>query len=238
MGQVGASFPLNEACEILKSKDHTDFMLTCEDYKFPVHRLILSHKSPFFRAAFNNGFREKSEGEMNIGETTPTGLAAIIIFCYTNKLEPFEGITAFPDLPQNSKPAKFSKMHYAQLLDICLLADRLLLPSLAGKACAEFFGDLQEGDEVQEGGNDWDEGILTFVRRIYQRLPTSDNAFKPVLTAYGMAETHQLDGDDDIAMRRLLVQEDPAGYCAAQFMDDWHAKAGYWECTNRAMEGF
>lgn len=137
MTQVGASFPLQEACEMLKSKNHTDFILPCEGYKFPVHRIILSQKSPFFRAAFDHEFKEKSDGLMNIGDTTPEALAAAIIFCYSDKLAPSAINHAFPDVPRETDLARHSVQREC-FMEIYLLADRLILPILAKRAAVAF----------------------------------------------------------------------------------------------------
>lgn len=79
MAYSGASFPLQEALALLKSGESSDFTLRCNDHDFAVHKVILSQKSAFFRAAFNSDFKEKIEGVMTIKETTTEALAAVIL---------------------------------------------------------------------------------------------------------------------------------------------------------------
>lgn len=210
MAQVptGASFPLQEACEMLKSKNHVDFILTCEGCKFPVHRILLYQKSPFFRAAFDHEFKEKSEGHMNIGDTTPEALAAAIIFCYSDKLAPTAIQDAFPDVPRETDIARHSVQREC-FMEIYLLADRLLLPALAKKAAIAFVGHIKFVTT---------KDLQKFLTETYHRLPIGDENLKPLVTAWAIYKFSLLEDKKMGAVRDLILEEDHGGFVAASFM--------------------
>lgn len=221
---------MGEACELLKSRKHVDFILFCEGYAFPIHRVILSQKSPFFQAAFDSDFKEKSDGQMNIGETTPVALAAVIIFCYTNKLRVDCGKWAFPDLPpHNVDPA--SQVYRDRLLDMYLLADRLLLTDLVKKTSVTFIDSLAVLKENKTGSN---ENICSFLRETYRRLPVGDAMLRPLLTAWAVTEIHDYNDDDDIY--DLLLEEDEPGYRAAQFIRIWKEGSTFVDAAKEVVE--
>lgn len=172
---------------------------------------------------------------MTIGDTSPEALASVIVFCYTNELQPNKSLAAFPDLPCDKEVAEPSREFRDRLLDIYLLADRLLLPSLAKMACIEFFNDLWEDNSPE------DEPSPVFAKRIYQLLPASDAIFKPLLTAWGVVESRDPgDGDSNKAsLRRLVEEEDPHGYRAARYMDSTRTNGrDYWKAADQALNWY
>lgn len=225
MDQVGASFPLKEACELLKSPKHTDFTLVCEGCHFPVHRIILYQKSPFFRAAFDHEFKEKSDGQMTIGDTTPEALAATIIFCYSDKLALFSIHDTFPIISRKHDPME-SGVRREYLMDIYLLADRLLLPSLARKAATAFIEDIESVPK---------ENLTRFIVETYDRMPAGDDILKPLVTAWATSRFNVLNLDcydeeyevefdnyddyDTALVRDTILQEDHGGFVAATFIN-------------------
>lgn len=226
----GSCYLVEEACELLRSKKHTDFSPFCEGYEFLVHRIILSQKSPFFQAVFDNGFREKSDGYMNIGETTPVALAAIIIFCYTNKLNSASGRAAFPDLSPHSVDKK-SQVYRDRLLDIYLLADRLLLADLSKQTPTAFIGSLAI---LKTNKTPFGENICMFLRGTYRRLPVGDVMLKSLVSAWAVAET----GNEDFAgnVYDLRLEEDEYGCRAAQFIRHWKEGSSFVDAATETVE--
>lgn len=225
MPQVGASFPLKEACELLKSKKHTDFILRCDNHEFATHRVLLYQKSPFFRAALDNDFKEKLECAMIIGETTPEALAATIIYCYSNSLDLTSIKDAWPDYFSHTDcslnfTALSDQKARDKVLDIYLLSHRLLLPDLAEKATNTFLQSIH----VEKNKST----IVALMKDTYNRLPTNDSTLKPFLTAFMMCK-----GGEKLStplfneVQQVMEQEDRAVFLAIKFCEGrWRLKVG------------
>ena len=183
MAKSGASFPVKEAIDLLKSKADTDLVLRCHNHDFAVHRLILGQKSPFFRAAFDQEFKEKAEGFMTIGETTPGILAVLILHCYINTLHTTALNDIWPEHVPASEPTETLQdepedVERKFLLRIYQLADRLLISSLAVQVATLVLRTLQR--PRVHGGN----RALVEIEKLYQNLPDGDKYLRPMLTSW------------------------------------------------------
>ena len=63
-----------------------DVDLVAEDETFPVHRVVLAAASPYFKAMFTGGFREKELDVITLKETSATGLTHVLNALYDSKV--------------------------------------------------------------------------------------------------------------------------------------------------------
>jgi len=74
---------------ILESKTMADFKIVCGGETFDCHRLILSARSPYFRAMFDSNMVESETGRMEIMDMEVETVRAMIKFIYSGKVDPF-----------------------------------------------------------------------------------------------------------------------------------------------------
>lgn len=132
-----STLPHDKAVDLLSTGKYSDFKVHCGSKTFLVHKAILSSGSEFFRAAIDSGFKESSEGAIEIKETTPLAVATVIRSIY---------IGTSPQRPTVEViwPGKFSSGETRRgkdvdgLLELYLLADHLMLDGLKRKAAKHF----------------------------------------------------------------------------------------------------
>ena len=62
------------------------YVLQVEDEELPAHRIILTARSPVFRALLNSEMREGKEGVVNIGDVRAPVFRTLLHFVYTDML--------------------------------------------------------------------------------------------------------------------------------------------------------
>lgn len=188
MAQKGAVYAIEEAYRLLDSQKFTDFVIRCDGQDFHVHRLIIYHKSEYFRAIFDNDFKENSEGILELKETTPAAVATVILHCYTNSFNS----NSFDKEPGKDTPlgrlvtpAKVSRsqqeLHLHNLIDVYLLSDRLLLNALKKEVCIRLFDIL---NYFFAGNMAPTEQFKSMVQYMYSTLPSGDDMVRPILTGW------------------------------------------------------
>lgn len=208
MGPAGASFPLREAIELLKSEELSDFALGCGSCAFAVHRLITQRKSRVLRFAMNED-KEYTERTMEIEETTPDALAILILHCYTNTLE----ISALDDVWPNFKSTDQDSIAYTErdkLLNTYLLADRLSVQNLATEAAATYIEGILEDESCDP---------LSMIKHCFKRLPKGDSCFIPMLVgeiAVGRWQTAKWVHAES-AVRQLAMRAKPVEFKTARY---------------------
>ena len=135
MAQIDAACSNDDAFKLLDSQKFTDFAIRCDGHDFSVHRVIIYYKSEYFRAVLDSDFREKVEGVLELKETTPAAVAAVVLYCYINNLVPPKGNTRLAELitPRAASGGPKKGAQVSNLLDVYLLSDRLLLKDLSKK---------------------------------------------------------------------------------------------------------
>jgi len=71
----------------LNDKDFSDVKIVCGDRVFDCHRIILSTRSPVFRAMFQNGMTEARTKRVEIKELEPAVVQAMLEYIYTGKMK-------------------------------------------------------------------------------------------------------------------------------------------------------
>jgi hypothetical protein len=97
-----------------------DVMLTAGNYSVPAHRLILAANSEYFRVMFTGNWMEKEKGDVVLHNVTPTGLKAIVEFCYHGKIS-VNGDDIWEIVPA---------FHHCQVLNAYEILDKHLCDSL------------------------------------------------------------------------------------------------------------
>lgn len=221
MASPGATFlAVEEAYKLLDSQKFTDFIIRCDGQDFHVHRLMIYHKSEFFRAIFDNEFREKAEGVLDLGETTQSAVATVILYCYIKGLAtvPKED-TLLARLVTPSTIGESDKQSYVRdMTEVYVLSDRLLMKDLKEAACEAIFKVLDTG--VYRAVRVRDDStllakLMSIVQHMYDKLPTSDDVLRPVLTGWIVAQFSPTITVSQ--MLKLAKKEDHAAYTAARF---------------------
>lgn len=73
--------------EMLQNRLHTDVDLLCQSYRIPIHKCVLAHASPVFRAIFSHNFVENSTSQICMHEWKPEIVELMVIFLYTARIE-------------------------------------------------------------------------------------------------------------------------------------------------------
>ncbi|CAE8613016.1 unnamed protein product [Polarella glacialis] len=71
---------------VYEDRKFTDAVLTCRGHRIPVHRAILAAASPVFARMWDSGMREASEAAVDITDTEPAVLEAVVRYVYTSEL--------------------------------------------------------------------------------------------------------------------------------------------------------
>lgn len=214
MAHAGPSFPLSEATKLLQDARFTDFTICTEDATFPVHRMIIYQKSPYFRAILDDDFKEKAEATLTLADTTSQAVATTILFCYTNILhetiEPTSWPQTLPRIPaEDSLPAICT-----HLLKVYTLADRLLMSDLKLITATRFLSKLTGRKWAALEDTDTLEAI---VEDVYKQLPESDDMLRPLVTGWLVSQTVKLLHPCK-ELRDLVMRKDGATYLAAVFV--------------------
>jgi len=77
---------LNNLYDCSSALKYADFVLIVEKKKLPVHKIILSARSPVFAAMFENDMVEGRQGSVVINDVRYECMQELIRFIYTGKL--------------------------------------------------------------------------------------------------------------------------------------------------------
>ena len=89
---------------------------------FLIHKEFLCHYSPYFDAAFNGNFQEGANLTLDLEDTSPNTFDIFLDWLYTQKV------------PSDLEKGENGPDVLRQLVDLWLLADRLLIPKLQNEA--------------------------------------------------------------------------------------------------------
>ena len=70
------------------SEDLSDLKIVCDQREFPVHKLILSARSPVFKAMFGSNYAETTSKTLQIEGTDSKTMEKFLQFLYTNNTSP------------------------------------------------------------------------------------------------------------------------------------------------------
>ena len=71
----------------LRSEEFSDFKIRCGHKIFPCHKLMLSARSPVFKAMFNSNMREATNNEVTITDFDPDVIDKMLQFIYAGTFE-------------------------------------------------------------------------------------------------------------------------------------------------------
>ena len=74
------------------NEDMSDLKIVCDQREFPVHKLILSARSPVFKAMFGANFAEANSKTFQIEDTDGATMEKFLHFLYTDELRPDEEV--------------------------------------------------------------------------------------------------------------------------------------------------
>lgn len=76
---------LEKMKELFIRKKLTDVTLVISDVEITAHRLVLSSASDYFRAMFTGDLLEANMARVQMEDTDPIALQALVNFCYSGK---------------------------------------------------------------------------------------------------------------------------------------------------------
>ena len=74
------------------NEDMSDLTIICDQREFPVHKLILSARSPVFKAMFGANFAEANSRTFQTEDTDGATMEKFLHFLYTDELRPDEEV--------------------------------------------------------------------------------------------------------------------------------------------------
>jgi hypothetical protein len=218
---MSASYSVEDACKVIKPKKFTDFTLRCNGVDFPVHQLIIYHRSDYFRAVLDNDFIEKKERLLDLKETTPAAVAAAIIWCYTNQLitvsETNAFVTQLAPASMNASAATSANEHVVQaeicfFCDVYVLANRLLIQSLVIDSARALMLKFQNTSWVAIENEGRPGALLNVLRHVYRLLP-ENSGVRSLLTGWIIGRgLHLLRGTGVFG---FLLEVDKSAFTAA-----------------------
>ena len=95
---------------------------------FSVHKDILCQASPYFKKAFNSGFKEAAKQSLTLAKDNPDNVDSIVKWVYFRILE--------DSVPKDRETAPV----YARPLQLYFLADKYDIPELRKELVQYFYG--------------------------------------------------------------------------------------------------
>ncbi|KPI36916.1 uncharacterized protein AB675_6036 [Cyphellophora attinorum] len=182
-----------QTVDVLKTGKYSDFTIKCGDKSFAVHKVVIASHSDFFRAAIESGFKEATENEIIIRESTCVAVAMVITFLYFLTNDDYSGLQtnrymalrrqfykAFRDKFKEKEWKKNTA--FGDALDTYLLADRYMLTELK-EAADEEIGHWLEYQ--------WHNPLTlqASVEKIFTATSSTDNHVRPNLTVWIISHT-------------------------------------------------
>jgi hypothetical protein len=115
---------------------------------FTVHKEFACHYSPVLKTAFNSNFIEGQTQTYRLQETTERAVRLLVPWFYTQKLDTF--------VPKETKEAvsderKAESSQDAALVELWVLAEKLLIPTLQNMVAREILECSRHAHEIQAG---------------------------------------------------------------------------------------
>ncbi|KAF5869107.1 uncharacterized protein Bfra_011650 [Botrytis fragariae] len=140
---------------------------------FGVHKSLICHCSPFFKAAFTSGFEETATGIIKLADVDVEVFELFFRWLYTQQIgEPEQNAVGFALSDDESKSGHDYKFHVGTLLRLYIFADMIKVPTLKN-GCIEKFSRmgssekeyLTESENVQYVWDHTREGDL--IRKLF-----------------------------------------------------------------------
>ncbi|XP_075054649.1 kelch-like protein 35 isoform X2 [Mixophyes fleayi] len=154
----------------------TDVTLLVDDKMFPCHRVVLSSKSPYFRAMFSNSLKETNLNNVTLRDVSASTLGLVLDFMYEGKLalqeDNVQDVLQVSDLLNicslRDQCVKFidGQLDPSNCVGIMKFADMFSIPSLSEKSkklmlegfvevsCHEEFLQLSKEELIEYLSND------------------------------------------------------------------------------------
>ncbi|KAF8771100.1 uncharacterized protein LOC129988653 [Argiope bruennichi] len=125
---------MEEMQQLLAEKQFCDFTLKTEIETFPVHKAILSVRSPVFKAIFSHDMRENTNQNIDIPDLNAATVRRMFVYIYTDKIDNISWNDAFDlyiagdkyqmlNLKERCSFILKSNLHPSNACEILVLAD-------------------------------------------------------------------------------------------------------------------
>ncbi|KAH7355593.1 hypothetical protein BKA66DRAFT_575230 [Pyrenochaeta sp. MPI-SDFR-AT-0127] len=113
--------------------------------RFHIHKDLLTHYSPFFRAALSGNFKEAEEHTVTLPEECPKTFEYFVHWLYNQRLPDEDDATEFHE--QWSSPTDDGEMKTGSLIHLYVLCDKYSIPQLKIAATNELFDHVHRSTE-------------------------------------------------------------------------------------------
>uniref|UniRef100_A0A7E4VFF2 BTB domain-containing protein n=1 Tax=Panagrellus redivivus TaxID=6233 RepID=A0A7E4VFF2_PANRE len=86
MSVPDGNFP-EEVVNLDLNKDLSDVVIVIDGNEFPVHKMIVAPRCPYFRNMLHSGLKESISGRVELHETSVSAFSAVLKWIYTNTTE-------------------------------------------------------------------------------------------------------------------------------------------------------
>ncbi|KAF2813481.1 uncharacterized protein BDZ99DRAFT_257188 [Mytilinidion resinicola] len=169
---------------LLSSGEFSDLQIRCRDVTYKVHRVILCTQIKFFHNACSRGFKEQSDGVIDLSHDAPAAVKSMLQFAYTR------------DYTFLKAPDGMQALHHVKVYEIGHKYDVPCLQKLA----KERFLDVTSG----EWNKDWFPEV---VRATYDCTPSSDRELPDALVQVMVACHSEISKQDcESSIQKLLME--------------------------------
>lgn len=174
--------------------DFSDFTIVSNGMTSPVHRLVISIHSGFFKRLCKSGFKETEERRVDLSENPPAAVALMIKYFYTFT------ITTEPDnlsgLPSGSYgPSSYGWGWFLIYAHLVVIADKYDVPELGSLATKRFDEQLNlvltytsAGKELRAATAD----LLEAIKYLYDNTAERQAEFRCLIVEAFQASNHRL----------------------------------------------
>lgn len=143
---------------LLGSEEGADYSLLCGTEEFRVHSLVLTTRSPFFKALLTNGMKETGSKSTTVTAWSPEALRLMIAFMYGGDVPASSGLTAelleladfymMEDLKEIATSLAKNELNQTNYRRICEVAEKIKTKDLV-EECAKFLVSKAEDLDLQ-----------------------------------------------------------------------------------------
>lgn len=119
---------------LLENKNFSDVTLSAGEKEFPAHKVILTARSPVFKAMFQHDMEESRNNRVKITDIDEEGLCELLRYMYTGKVNKLEKMApsllsmaekyAMDDLKITCQKALFKSLSLDNVAEIFILSDK------------------------------------------------------------------------------------------------------------------
>lgn len=187
-----SSIPSLGLASFLKSGQYADFTITCGQYSFKVHKVVLCSKSRYFQ-------KESTEKVVVLEDQQPIMIARMLQYLYDDKYDVSNMASALFEIFDNAGPPDYldnavfvQDLEFEVHANVYALADRFDIPSLKAESANKFVSELRSPTFSITN-------LVSAIGRVYTTTPESDLGlrkwvvYRAQQVEYDLARNHEFE---------------------------------------------